>query len=82
MLSDPKIPPLVGGLILAEANLTLCLNACTPVEVFVTRSGLGPGRPHILPLVRGLYHAQQTLTARVSRICPLLEDFVLHTTGL
>ncbi len=75
----PQIPPLVGGLILVEANLTLCLNACPSVEVFVRCSGCGLGRPHSLPLVGGLYHAQQTLVARASRICPSLEDFVLHS---
>ncbi len=30
-----------------------------------------------LPLIRGLCLVQQTLTTRVSMICPLLEDFVL-----
>ncbi len=48
-------------------------------EVFVTCSGLGPGRSHILPLIWGLYHAQRTSTVRASRICPLLEDFLLHS---
>jgi hypothetical protein len=32
-------------------NLTLCLDACPSLEVFVMRSGLGPGRPHSLPLL-------------------------------
>ncbi len=71
-------PALIGGLILAEANLTLSLDACPSVEDFVMRSGLGPGRLHSLPLVGGLYHAQWTLTA-ASRICPLSKDFVLHS---
>ncbi len=57
-----QILPLVGRLILVEANLTLCLDACPSVEVFVMHSGLGLGRPHSMPLVGGLYHAQQTLT--------------------
>ncbi len=60
-------------------NLKLCLNACPSVGVFVTCSGLGPGRPHSLPLVGGLYHAQRTSTTRVLGICPLLADFVLHS---
>ncbi len=45
----PQIPPLIGGLIFVEANLSLCLVACPSVEVCVMRSGLGPGRPHSLP---------------------------------
>jgi hypothetical protein len=75
----PQILPLVGGLILVEENLTLCLDACTSVEVFVMRSGLGPCRPHSLSLIGRLYHAQQTLNVRASRICPSLEDFALHS---
>jgi hypothetical protein len=63
----------------SRGNSTLCLNACPSVEVFVACSGLGPGRPHSLPLVGGLYHTQRTLTTRASRICPLSEDFVSHS---
>ncbi len=75
----PQIPLLVGGLILTEAILTLCLDACPSVEVFVTCSRLGPGRPQSLPLVGGVYHAQRTLIARASKNCPSLEDFVLYS---
>ncbi len=49
-------------------NLTLCLDACPSVEFFVACSGLGSGRPHSLPLIGGIYHAQWALTTRASGI--------------